>query len=229
MAVMPQSRTATRPAGRPRDVAIDAAVLDAVSTLLEDSGYSSLAVERVARRAGVSKTAVYRRWPTRQHLVLAELQRRLGHVDAVDTGCTVCDLTEALGLFAGTFACMGPSFLSALLADCSADTDLRQAFMDTLFTPPRQVVHATLLRAVDRGDLRPDADLGLVVDSLASMIFYRLLFGHAPVTDDAIGEAVDTLLRGVACDVDGLRARDVAGGHDAAGHASADHHTADRP
>ncbi len=130
------SRGTSRAGGRPRDASIDAAVLEAVSDVLEESGYGSLAVEKVARRAGVSKTAVYRRWPTRQHLVLAELQRRLGEVRPVDTGCTVCDLNEALGLFARTFTCMGTEFLTPLLADCSTDSTLREDFMTTLFEPP---------------------------------------------------------------------------------------------
>ena len=108
MGSMASRAARTKAAGRPRDASIDVAVLDAVSELLENSGYSALAVEKVARRAGVSKTAIYRRWPTRQQLVLAELQRRLGDVAPVDTGCTLCDLNEALGMFARTFTCMGP-------------------------------------------------------------------------------------------------------------------------
>ncbi|GAB2877665.1 TetR/AcrR family transcriptional regulator [Streptomyces mayteni] len=193
--------------GRPRDAHIDTAVLDAVSELLEESGYGALAVEKVARHAGVSKTAVYRRWPTRQQLVLAELQRRLGDVGPVDTGCTLCDLNEALGMIVRTFTCMGPEFFSPLLADCSADPALRQEFMDTLFQPPREAVRTTLARAVARGDLRADADLTLVVDSLASLVHYRLLFGHAPVNEAAVEQAIDTLLAGVARDFDALRAQ----------------------
>lgn len=199
--------TRTRAGGRPRDARIDTAVLDAVSDLLEETGYASLAVEQVARRAGVSKTAVYRRWPTRQHLVLAELQRRLGEVEPADTGCTVCDLNEAWGVFARTFACMGPTFLAPLLADCSTDPQLRETFMRTLFEPPRRAARTTLEHAVDRGDLRPDADLTLLVDTLGSLVLYRLMFGHEPVSEEVISEAVDTLLAGVAHDIDDLRAR----------------------
>lgn len=203
---MTERMTGKRLGGRPRDASIDSAVLDAASELLEVSGYGALAVEKVARRAGVSKTAVYRRWPTRQQLVLAELQRRMGEVHPVDTGCTLCDLNEALGMFVRTFTCMGPEFFSPLLADCSTDPALRQEFLDTLFQPPRQAVHTTLVRAVARGDLRADADLTLVVDSLASLVHYRLLFGHAPVTEQAIEQAVNTLLAGLAHDFDALQA-----------------------
>lgn len=202
--------------GRPRDAQIDRAVLGAVSDLLEESGYRELAVERVARRAGVSKAAVYRRWPDRQRLVLAELGRRLGRVETPDTGCTLCDLNESLALFARTFRCMGPEFFGPLLADCSSDPELRRTFMDTLFDPPRAAVRTTLEKGRERGDLRADADLELTVDGLASLVHYRLLFGHAPVDAREIGRAVTGLLRGLASDYDALAAK-------AAGHAEGAH------
>lgn len=186
--------------GRPRDTHIDVAVLDAVSALLEEGGYRPLAIEQVARRAGVSKAAVYRRWPNRQLLVLAELERRMGRVEPPSTGCTLCDLHESLSLFARTFTCMGPAFFGPLLADCTGDPELHRRFMDTLFTPPRAAVGDTLERARARGDLREDVDLTLAVDALASLVHYRLLFGHAPVDEREIGHAVTTLLRGLARD-----------------------------
>ncbi|WP_017572515.1 TetR/AcrR family transcriptional regulator [Nocardiopsis halotolerans] len=190
---------------------IDTAVLDTVSDLLEEGGYRGLAIERVARRAGVSKAAVYRRWPNRQLLVLAELERRMGRVEPPNSGCTLCDLDEALSLFARTFTCMGPEFLSPLLADCSGDAELHRRFMDTLFTPPREAVRDALERARDRGDLRDDVDLTLAVDTLASLVHYRLLFGHAPVDGEEISRAVATLLRGLARDFSVLEAE---AGHD---------------
>ncbi len=193
--------------GRPRDAHIDEAVLDAVSVILEESGYRALAVEQVAKRAKVSKTAVYRRWPNRQSLVLAELRRRLGEVETPDTDCTLCDLNEALGLFARTFRRMGPEFFSPLLADCSADPELRTTFMETLFDPPRDAVYDTLSLALQRGDLREGIDLTLTVDTLASLVHYRLLFGHAPVSETAIEQAVTSLLSGLARDFDALEAK----------------------
>ncbi|MEV2274789.1 TetR/AcrR family transcriptional regulator [Nocardiopsis sp. NPDC049922] len=202
--------------GRPRDTHIDSAVLDAVSELLEEDGYRSLAIEKAARRAGVSKAAVYRRWPNRQLLVLAELERRMGDVEPPRSGCTLCDLDEALALFARTFRCMGPEFLTPLLADCSGDEDLHRRFMETLFDPPRAAVRDTLERARDRGDLRDDVDLTLAVDTLASLIHYRLLFGHAPVDGQETARAVAVLLRGLARDFAALKA-------EAAAHAGAAH------
>jgi AcrR family transcriptional regulator len=186
--------------GRPRDAHIDAAVLEATLATLDDVGYGRLTLEAVARRAGTTKPAIYRRWPNRQRLVLAALAQRLGDAHAPDTGCTLCDLDECLKLFVRAFRRMPPDLIGPLFADCAGDDDLRAAFMTTLFEPPRTAAKATLDRAHARGDLRADADRDLILDLIGSLVHYRTLFGHARTTDAEIEGAVEALLRGIAAD-----------------------------
>ncbi len=191
-------------AGRPRDTQIDAAVLDATLVTLDDSGYGGLTLEEVARRAGTTKPAIYRRWPNRQRLVLAALGRRLGETRAPDTGCTLCDLDECLKLFVAAYRRMPPDVIAPLFADCASDRDLRAAFMTALFDPPRAAVKETLDRAHARGDLRDGVDRELILDLIGSLIHYRTLFGHAPTTDAEIERAVEALLQGIAGDYPAL-------------------------
>src|SRR5215217_2591056 len=68
---MTASTRAVRPSrpGRPRDPRIDRAVLSATSELLEAEGYGRLTIGAIAERAGTTKTAIYRRWATKAHLV----------------------------------------------------------------------------------------------------------------------------------------------------------------
>jgi AcrR family transcriptional regulator len=196
-------RGPTRP-GRPRDPSIAASVLDAVLAVLADGGYGALTLERVARQAGTTKPAIYRRWRGRQRLVLAALRTRMGEVTAPDTGCTLCDIGECLLVFLAAFRRLPPDVLGPLFADCAGDPDLHRAFMTTLFDPPRAAVAVTLDRAHERGDLRAGVDRNLVVDLLGSLIHYRLLFRHAATSDDEIGHIVEALMRGVAADYPGL-------------------------
>lgn len=188
------------PTGRPRDPQIDATVLEATLAVLDESGYGQLTIEEVARRAGATKPAIYRRWPTRQHLALAALAVRLGHSPVPDTGCTLCDLGEGIGVFLAAFREIRPGVLGALFADCARVPELRDAFLATLFDPPREAVGQMLERAVARGDLRADVDRGLVLDMLSSVVHYRALFGHAPITDVEVERAVEVLLSGIAVD-----------------------------
>ena len=193
-------------AGRPRNPAIDASVLDATAAVLDESGYARLTLEEVARRAGSNKPAIYRRWPTRQHLVLAALSRRLGEARAPDTGCTLCDLDESLKLFVAAFERIPPDVLGPLYTDCAGERELREAFMATLFDPPRAAVKETLDRAHARGDLRDDVDRELVLDMIGSLVHYRVLFGHASLSDTEIERAVEALLGGIATDFPALLA-----------------------
>ena len=186
--------------GRPRDRQIDAAVIDATLSALDRSGYGRLTLEEVAREAGTTKPAIYRRWPNRQRLVLAALGHRLGRVRAPDTGCTLCDLDECLKVFVAAFRRMPPGVIGPLFADCAGDEELRAAFMTTLLDPPRAAVRETLARAHARGDLRVDIDLELALDLIASLIHYRALFGHPPTSNVEVERAVEALLRGIASD-----------------------------
>ena len=206
------SATAER-VGRPRNPEIDAAVLSATLAGLDEYGYGRLTIEDIARRAGTTKPAIYRRWPSRQRLVLAALDQRLGAARAPDTGCTLCDLDECLKVFVGVFRRMPPDVLGPLFADCAGDRELRAAFMTTLFDPPRTAVRETLERAHERGDLREDVDLDLVLDLIGSFVHYRALFGHAPTSNVEIEGAVEALLQGIASDYPALleHSRQVSG------------------
>src|SRR6266498_3850055 len=186
--------------GRPRDPRIDAAVLDATLAVLDESGYGRLTLEEVARHAGTTKPAIYRRWPSRQQLVLAALRLRLGDARAPDTGCTLCDLDESLKVFVAAFQRMPPDVIGPLFADCVDDRELRAAFMTTLFDPPRAAVKETLDRAHARGDLRDDVDRELILDLIGSLVHYRALFGHATTSNAEIERAVEALLQGIATD-----------------------------
>ncbi|MBE9373924.1 TetR/AcrR family transcriptional regulator [Saccharopolyspora sp. HNM0983] len=203
----PTDRTkSTTTAGRPRDTHIDAAVLDAALALLGESGYHRFSIENTARRAGTTKPAVYRRWASRQQLVLAVLARQLGEVSAPDTDCTLCDISECINLYVQAFERMPPDVLGPLLADCTGSPRLRDEFMSTLFDPPRAAVEGTLDRALARGDLRTDLDRPLTLDLLGSLVHYRALFGHASTSEQEVESAVETLLRGIATDYPSLLA-----------------------
>jgi AcrR family transcriptional regulator len=206
-------------AGRPRDPQIDTAILKATIDVLDRSGYGAFTLEEVARAAGTTKPAIYRRWGNRQRLMLDALGRRLGEIEPPATGCTLCDLDECLKLFVGAFRRLPPDVLGPLWADCAQDEQLRETFMGALFDPPRAAVRQTLVRAHAGGDLREDVDLELIVDLVGSLVHYRALFGHASTSDEEIERAVEALLQGIATDYPALLEHSRrTGGHSALHH-----------
>lgn len=187
--------------GRPRDTAIDAAVLDATVAVLAERGWSGFALETVAARAGTTKAAIRRRWPVRQRLVIDALATLLVSPPAPDNGCTRCDLIQSVDLLTEMLNDRLPAgVLAPLVADC-ADPELRGHLVDTLVAPTRAAAAVAVRRAVSRGELRDDVDPDMVVDLLAATVYQRALFGDAPQHARTL---VDLLLRGVAVDFDRL-------------------------
>jgi AcrR family transcriptional regulator len=190
--------------GRPRDEGIDHSVRDTTLALLSEAGYGGLAIEAIARGAGTTKAAIYRRWRSLPGLVLDALAMQLGALNAPNTDCTICALCDAIKLHLNVFRRLPPDALASLLADCNSDPALQDAFMTTLFQPPRHAVVQVLDAAIARGDLRADTDRELLLDLLASLVHYRALFGHASTSDNGVEEAVHALLRGVATNYERL-------------------------
>lgn len=117
--------------GRPRDPRIDAAVLRATVELLAETGYPGLLVSAIAQRAGTSKPAIYRRWPSKAHLV-HEAVFPVGADTAIpDTGSTADDLREMVRrtmVFLTTPA--AKAALPGLIGEMAADPSLHSALLE---------------------------------------------------------------------------------------------------
>ncbi|HLV71714.1 MAG TPA: TetR/AcrR family transcriptional regulator [Vulgatibacteraceae bacterium] len=197
---MPESPRPAPKAGRPRDRHIDRAVITATLEIQEEAGYAGVSLEAVARRAGTSRPAIYRRWPGRAHLLLAAIADRLDVPEPPDTGCTLCDIGESFNVFVAAYRTIRPEVLSALYAECAPDPELRGRYLRTIVEPARQAVGRTLDRAIARGDLRAGVDRELLLDMVGSLVHYRAMFGRAHLADDEAERAIEVLLRGAAAD-----------------------------
>ena len=90
--------TATTPRrGRPRAEGLDEALLDVTLELAGEVGINGMSMDDLAQRAGVSKATIYRRWPSKERLVLDALNHALRPFDLIDTGSLRGDLDDYLG------------------------------------------------------------------------------------------------------------------------------------
>lgn len=185
--------------GRPRDERINTAVIAATLELLDELGYSALTMECVATRADTSKPAIRRRWPSLRHLVIDAVATTISDEPAPDTGCTHCDLIKDIEKLTKSFLRTSTgSALQGLLGDLPLNPDLAETFYKRLFLPRREATIAVLKRGVARGDIRPELDVNLLVDMLASTTYFRVYFGHLPVTKGLGEEAVMVFMSGVS-------------------------------
>ena len=196
--------------GRPRDADVDERVLAAATEVLLHRGYGGLATDVVADRAGVAKTTVYRRWPTKDHLAVAVITRLQNADEITDTGDIRRDLAAYLEKIAAALNRMraagrpdGPGRSSGAVAELLAagarHTDIGELQWQ-MYARRNRLAHALLDRARDRGELRADLDTEAVFDQLSGALYYRVLVTGAPV-DRAYAKRL------VAAALDGAAAR----------------------
>jgi AcrR family transcriptional regulator len=170
------------------------AVLDAANELLADVGYEALRVEEVAARAGVHKTTVYRRWPTKAVLVGdAARERSRAMVPVPDTGSFAGDLRAlARAVAANVGSEEGTRVTRTLVAAATTSDDVAAVSVD-FWAERFTLTGAIVERAVERGELPPGTDSRLVIESLIGPMYVRLLLTRAPV-DRAFADRVADLV-----------------------------------
>jgi AcrR family transcriptional regulator len=190
---MPESRR--RPGGRSAQVR--AAVLEASLAELAATGYHNLSLEGVARRAGVNKTTVYRRWGTREALLLDAIRARASaKVPIPDMGDLRADL---LALVRAAIANLTSAEVQAMVRAtvALAPHDDTVAATSRAFWAERLGVDGEVVRrAVERGEIAP-VDPDQVIEAVLGPPYFHLLVTCRPVTDDFLVATVDLVVRGL--------------------------------
>ncbi|WP_206785071.1 TetR/AcrR family transcriptional regulator [Amycolatopsis sp. MtRt-6] len=183
---------------RTRDTRIDDAILAATIDLLSKVGYQQLTMGAVAAEAGVHRPAVYRRWPSKRHLVVDAVARTMGVTPTPNTGDLRRDLVDGMTTLVRSLSgtALGRA-LPALIGDLASDPELAAEFRRRIFDTRRATTAATLHSAIEHGEIRSDIDLDFVLDALASPLYYRVFFGHLPLTERVAEQAVDGVLTGI--------------------------------
>ena len=176
---------------------ITAAISDAVLAELVDRGYARLSMEGVAKRAGAGKSALYRRWPTKEDMVIAVIAEvSLPLADVPDTGSLRGDIRATVQAVADWLTT--PPFsriLPDLVAEGARSPDMGRAAARTIGEPRRALGRAKLATAIARGELPADTDLEMAEDLMAALIYWRMVVRHAPVEPDYLDRVTDTILR----------------------------------
>jgi AcrR family transcriptional regulator len=175
--------------GRPRNPAVDAAILAAALGLLIERGYARLTMEQVAARAGVGKSSLYLRWPTKVALVAEALQHRSGAVPEVpDTGRVREDMRLFLQALLRSRRAAGQA-LAAVSGEIATNPELREAWHRGLAGTLAACMRTILLRAVARGELPATTDIELL--SLVPLtVFQQWRLGHEGDPDDTVVERI---------------------------------------
>jgi AcrR family transcriptional regulator len=179
-------RAPARGRGRPRSEQAHRAILDATLTLLDEGGYGPLTIEAVAARAGVGKTTIYRRWPSKLELVIEAVGEMRPALPVEDTGSVLGDfMAFRRGQINRTASGPLPRIAPRLIAESVGDDELHSAFQRELINPLREAIGEVLRRGVERGELRGDLDLALATDVVHGTVVYRILMSQGDLVSAA--------------------------------------------
>jgi AcrR family transcriptional regulator len=174
--------------------------LRAVGDLLLTEGSADLTFERVARLAGVSKTTIYKWWPSKGALALDGYFHGVEPALAFpDTGDIRADLISQLRAFAQVMTqTPGGRVLAELIGQSQTDPDLARAYRELYSAERRRLACDRMRRAQEAGQLRPEVDVRVLVDQLWGAVYHRLLIPDEPITDAFVVALVGNLMDGIA-------------------------------
>ena len=196
-----REEVAPRAPGRPRDARADSAILDATLRLVGSVGLGGLTMDAVAATAGVSKATIYRRWASKEALVLDAWMACFTDDTIPDTGSLERDLVIILGglrdnITKGLLARVLPQMVAA----SQVNEELARAYRQFVVGRRRRT-SVVLNRAIERGELPAGMDLELAQDMLVGPLFYRTLLSGEVTDDDLVATVVQTVLAGMRAQI----------------------------
>ncbi|MDH6575705.1 TetR/AcrR family transcriptional regulator [Kitasatospora sp. MAP5-34] len=200
--VSPGPAAPPRGKGRPRSATADRAILDATRAALAELGWGGLTMGHVATRAGVAKTTLYRRWPSKNELVVDAVASLFDDLEIADLGSLRADIESVVAQFADLLSRPETqAALLALFAEGSRDPLLRRRIRERIVDPQKHLVQQGRALAQERGELSLDQDeataceeIDIIFDTIAGAVEHRMLVIGEPATPQWIHRFTTLLL-----------------------------------
>jgi AcrR family transcriptional regulator len=181
--------------GRPRSVQAHDAVISTTKKLLETLEYPAISVDKIVAESGVSKRTIYRWWNNKAEIILEAMAS--DDIPEPNTGRLEQDLTLLLsGIFERVTTDPKAAAIRGLLADAQFDKEFAEQFR-VYIAKRRNVCLNILKRAVERKEIKKNANLELIADLIYGPYWYRLLVGHAELSTTFAKELVKTISSGI--------------------------------
>jgi AcrR family transcriptional regulator len=172
-------------------------ILDAAVTQLLEVGYDRLTMDRVAEHAHASKATLYRRWSSKQSLVVDALtrsHRASETAEPPDTGSLRSDLLAVFGGSSGIAGKAATGIFGMVITALQTDPEFAEQFRERFLAPKLAVQQRIYQRAADRGELAPGADPTLLGPALAGILLHRALALGEVITPDLVERVIDQII-----------------------------------
>lgn len=185
--------------GRPRNRAIDDAVLRATVVLLGESSYAELSLDVIAARAGTSKPAIYRRWRGKAHLVHEAVFPIDSTTTLPDTGSLDSDVREMIKRTLAVLSTPAArAALPGLVGEMASDPTLHSALLERFGDILVLGLNDYLQVAIRRGDVRDGVTASELAEALAGMTLLALITRGGDVDDDWIDRTAKLITKGIS-------------------------------
>ena len=193
MATVPEAHPVKRPAGRPRSEMARKAILDATARLLEKVTLRNLAIENIAREAGVGKATIYRWWPNKAAIVIDAFFQEVEQRTAFERGPTAAEairhqVVRMIHAIAGPLGRVA----AQIIAEGQSNPDVLEHFRAVFLRGRRAAATEIFRQGIADGEFHPDLDIELAIDLIYGPIWYRLMVGHQPL-DQGLAERLPKL------------------------------------
>jgi AcrR family transcriptional regulator len=185
---------------RRRGAELEDAICAAAFEELTDVGFAGFTIESVAARAQTGKASIYRRWATKNELLIEAFCRGIPTPDGCFMAAEVDDSVgtrDALHVVVSMMieGLSGPenATVHAIASEAARDPAFGQAVDREMLGPRRQGLVALFERGIARGDVRPEAPIQLVAEMIPAVVMTRVLFQHRPPGPELIAQLVDQL------------------------------------
>ena len=184
--------------GRPRNEACTGEILAAALHLVADVGMAGLTMDAVAARAGVGKATIYRRWLSKEALMLDAWMSCVRTPTVPDTGTLEGDLEGWLGGFDHPLTDRElQRVFPQIIAAAKVNPDVADAYR-AFIAQRRLPLQMVLQRGVERGEINPSVDLEVVHDLLIAPLMYRWVVTDAPIDAAVIRQIIAIVTAGIA-------------------------------
>jgi AcrR family transcriptional regulator len=171
-----------RAVGRPRSQASKQSILDATARLLEDTCLKNLAIECIAREAGVGKATIYRWWPNKAAIVIDAMFAAASSKSAFEKSTSASEaISKHLALFVAFLSGPQGRIVGQIIAEGQSDPDVLESFRRIFLMQRRAAVREILEFGMEQGEFSPDLDIELATDLIYGPVWFRLLAGHQPL------------------------------------------------
>jgi AcrR family transcriptional regulator len=187
--------------GRPRDEDARRRILRAALDLMNETAFAQVTAEAIAERAGTGKATVYRWWPNKAAVVIEAFREAITpELPLRDTGSLRDDLTAQARNFARVLCGPGGRMLRSFIVAARSDPEVAAAYRSIWSDPRRAEAKEMLRRRQAAGQLRKDADLDLVLDSLYGPLYYRFLVKNEPPSQKYAEALAEMVIRGLTAE-----------------------------